>query len=107
MQNKTNTVGGSDTPTPKMFNPLTQGSIDKQLKRMEYDTCCHVVTLSHCHTVTGDGGVLQGVTRNDRETERPDDRVTERPSEVAINADNILPLVPLVSLVSLVSKKNQ
>ena len=31
------------------------------------------------------------------EIERPSDRKTERPSEVAINADSIIPLVPLVS----------
>ena len=31
------------------------------------------------------------------EIDRPSDRKTERPSEVAINADNIIPLVPLVS----------
>ena len=36
------------------------------------------------------------VIRCDKEIERPSDRETERPSEVAINADSILPLVPLV-----------
>ena len=32
------------------------------------------------------------------EIERPSDRETERPSEVAINADSIISLVPLVSV---------